>query len=51
MGFVRNWEEHKQEAGHKFEEDFKSSRLGSGDTEAMVPPPERIHQLTGLMEN
>ena len=32
------WEEHKQEAGRKFEEYFKSSRLGSGDTEGMRRP-------------
>jgi len=42
--FVRDWEEHKQEAGRKFEEYFKSSRLGSGDTEGMRRPlREWIH--------
>jgi hypothetical protein len=42
--FIRDWEEHKQEAGRRFEEYFKSSRLGSGDTEEMRRPlREWIH--------
>ena len=42
--FIRDWEEHKQEAGRKFEEYFKSPSLGSGDTEKMRRPlREWIH--------
>ena len=42
--FVRDWDEHKQEAGRKFEEHFKSSRLNPGETEKTRRPPRNwIH--------